>query len=441
MSYAYAQKKRGTAGNAPPSHGGGMDTAGRNIPNSVRLSMLEAGQAAPTAADKGRRVDMPEAMRAKMDSSFGMDFSGVKLYESETLGQTGAEAMARGNEIAFAPGKLDFASREGTALLGHELSHVASQARGEVRGNGFLLDGGLEARADREGAMAARGESVYGGAAAPLSAASAAPMAGPMQASKGKKNQPMDQKMRQKYISEIAGRTGTDDEKARLNGLNDADLQAEYQDYSDKMNIAREAIDAHLYYRNKAEVRHRMRNGKNASLDDYDEERMERLRRAADSKYLGRAYLERKLQYGKGMLADREKMEKEGKYDNDYMDMMAATGESGNRFRELSNVAGMLNLSNELDTEGMETFKKESTAWTDAEDEMLTKASDIDKRFTDSKYGGGSGDEDSQEEARSREHETRKKPLWGRKLGNFNAKKESPELKRFFKKKAEEEKT
>ena len=188
MSYAYAQKKRGTGQNKAPSHGGGgMDTAGKNIPNSVRLAMLEAGQAAPTAADKGRRVDMPEAMRSKMENAFGMDFSGVKLYESETLGQTtDAEAMAQGNEIAFAPGKLDFASQEGQARLGHELSHVASQARGEVHGNGFLLDGGLEARADREGAMAARGESVYGGAVAPLSAASAAPMAGPMQAAKGK---------------------------------------------------------------------------------------------------------------------------------------------------------------------------------------------------------------------------------------------------------------
>ena len=195
MSYKYAQKKRGTAQDkAPSKSGGGMDTAGRNIPNSVRLAMLQSGQAAPTAADKGRRVDMPEAMRAKMESSFGMDFSGVKLYESETLGQVSdAEAMAQGNEIAFAPGKLDFASQEGQARLGHELSHIASQARGEVHGNGFLLDGGLEARADREGAMAARGESVfssapYGGAVAPLSAASAAPMAGPMQAKgKGKK--------------------------------------------------------------------------------------------------------------------------------------------------------------------------------------------------------------------------------------------------------------
>ncbi|MBQ9349279.1 MAG: DUF4157 domain-containing protein [Oscillibacter sp.] len=190
MSYAYAQKKREAAQTtaAPQHSGGAMENS---IPNSVRLAMLEAGQISPTAADKGHRVDLPEAMRAKMENSFGMDFSAVKLYESAMLGQTGAEAMAQGNEIAFAPGKLDFSSMEGQARLGHELSHVASQARGEVHGNGFLLDSGLEARADREGAMAARGESVYGndygGAVAPLSSASPASMDGPMQAKSGDK--------------------------------------------------------------------------------------------------------------------------------------------------------------------------------------------------------------------------------------------------------------
>ena len=60
---------------------------------------------------------------------------------------------------------------------------MVSQARGEVTGSGFLNDSALEARADREGAMAAAGRQVYAGpVTAPLS--SAAPAAGPMQASK-----------------------------------------------------------------------------------------------------------------------------------------------------------------------------------------------------------------------------------------------------------------
>ena len=60
-----------------------------------------------------------------------------------------------------------------------------SQQRGEVTGSGFLNDYALEAR----------GESVYGGATAPLSAASAAPAAGPMQAkrNKGETTQPQEE--------------------------------------------------------------------------------------------------------------------------------------------------------------------------------------------------------------------------------------------------------
>ncbi len=150
-----------------------------SIPNSAQLTEL------------GHQVDMPVVMREKMEGAFGMDFSAVKLYENRAVSDAGAEAVTRGSRIAFAPGKLDFSSTRGQALLGHEMSHVASQARGEVRGSGFVNDSALEARADQEGLKAARGESIaagYGGAAAPLSNASAASAAGPMQAKSGKRD-------------------------------------------------------------------------------------------------------------------------------------------------------------------------------------------------------------------------------------------------------------
>ena len=135
---------------------------------------------------------MPVVMREKMEGAFGMDLSGVKLYENKAVGKAGAEAVTQGSRIAFAPGRLDFSSTHGQALLGHEISHVASQARGEVKGSGLVNDHALEARADREGLMAARGESVasgYGSASAALSNASAASASGPMQAKSGKKKQ------------------------------------------------------------------------------------------------------------------------------------------------------------------------------------------------------------------------------------------------------------
>ena len=176
MSYSYAQmkKKSSSKTNAESFSGGKKETS---LPNSTRLSQL------------GHQVDMPTVMREKMEDSFGMDLSGVKLYENRAVADAGAEAVAQGSKIAFAPGKLDFSSLHGQALLGHEISHAASQARGEVKGSGLVNDPALEARADREGLMAARGESVtmgHGGASAAFSNASAASAAGPMQAKSSK---------------------------------------------------------------------------------------------------------------------------------------------------------------------------------------------------------------------------------------------------------------
>ena len=183
MSYTYAERKRG---NAAPK----KDAA----PAQPSLEALRSGSAAPTAEQKGHRVDLPEAMREKMETAFGADLSAVKLYESEAVGEAGANAITQGSEIAFAPGMLDFTSFEGQALLGHEISHVVSQARGEVTGGGFLNDHALEARADAEGAMAAAGQQV----SAPMSAVSAAPAAGPMQADKAerKSNKKIDKLLR-----------------------------------------------------------------------------------------------------------------------------------------------------------------------------------------------------------------------------------------------------
>ncbi len=147
------------------------------------IGELAAG-ARPTREQMGHRVDLPEAVREKMENAFGADFSGVRLYESQTVEDAGAEAMTQGQNIAFAPGKLDLTGTAGQALLGHELSHVVSQARGESAGHGLLADAGLETQADRQGMMAARGESVYRGPVSPIGTSSAMSAAGPMQAKK-----------------------------------------------------------------------------------------------------------------------------------------------------------------------------------------------------------------------------------------------------------------
>ena len=171
MGYTYTGKKRADK----PAEKTGTPA------QEPSLEALRTGAAKPTSEQMGRRVDLPDAMRSKMENAFGADLSAVKLYESETVADAGAGAIAQGSNIAFAPGMLDFSSFGGQALLGHEISHVVSQQRGEVTGGGFLNDHALEARADREGAMAAAGQTVAMPSAA-MSSASAAPSVGPMQA-------------------------------------------------------------------------------------------------------------------------------------------------------------------------------------------------------------------------------------------------------------------
>ncbi len=172
MSYTYARREHtgNAAKTARPAKGPG-------------IGELAAG-ARPSAEQMGHRVDLPEAVREKMEASFGADFSNVKLYESQTVADAGAEAMTQGQNVAFAPGRLDLTSTAGQALLGHELSHVVSQARGESAGRGFLNDPHMEAQADRQGMLAAQGGSAYEGPVTPIGASSAAPVSGPMQAKK-----------------------------------------------------------------------------------------------------------------------------------------------------------------------------------------------------------------------------------------------------------------
>lgn len=103
----------------------------------------------------GARRAAPASVLSEMSQRMGADFSDVELYESPLVAQHGAQAAASGSKVAFAPGMLDFSSQKGLSLLGHELSHVASQSRGEVSGSGLVQDSALEHKADAEGARAA----------------------------------------------------------------------------------------------------------------------------------------------------------------------------------------------------------------------------------------------------------------------------------------------
>lgn len=121
---------------------------------------------------------MPGEVRAKMETSFGADFSGVRVHEGSQAASIGARAYTQGADLHFAPGEYQPGSQSGQELIGHELAHVVQQGQGRVqatkqaKGVAVNDDFGLEREADEMGARAARGESASGGSDAAPAASS-----------------------------------------------------------------------------------------------------------------------------------------------------------------------------------------------------------------------------------------------------------------------------
>ena len=79
MSYSYDTRKK------PAGKAGVANTAAP--PEAVQTNLT------PMATDKGNRVDLPDAMRAKMENAFGADLGAVKLYESQAVAAAGARQV------------------------------------------------------------------------------------------------------------------------------------------------------------------------------------------------------------------------------------------------------------------------------------------------------------------------------------------------------------
>lgn len=74
---------------------------------------------------------LPDDVQAKMEKSFGTDFSSVRVHtNSGKPADVGALAYTQGNDIHFAPGQYSPDTSHGQALLGHELTHVVQQKAG-----------------------------------------------------------------------------------------------------------------------------------------------------------------------------------------------------------------------------------------------------------------------------------------------------------------------
>jgi hypothetical protein len=91
-----------------------------------------AAVAAEIEQQSGKGSPLPAAVLAQMNSSFGMDFSKVRIHHDNAAAklccELNAQAFTHGLDIYFNEGKYNPESDEGRLLLAHELTHVAQQS-------------------------------------------------------------------------------------------------------------------------------------------------------------------------------------------------------------------------------------------------------------------------------------------------------------------------
>lgn len=106
--------------------------AGHQGESAVPTSSAPSTPRAQTAELGGGRP-LSDAERAPAESRLGADFSKVRLHAegaaADATERLGARALARGSDVAFAPGEYTPQRPASQQLLTHELTHVAQQAR------------------------------------------------------------------------------------------------------------------------------------------------------------------------------------------------------------------------------------------------------------------------------------------------------------------------
>jgi len=189
-----------------------------------------SGLSDPLRAPRGSAI--PARVRKSMERSFGASLGSVRLSEAPELASAGLEAVARGDDILFAPGRLDLDSKQGLALLGHELTHVLQQRAGQVRSEGGInADAALEAEANRHGGLAAEGLRIPPPSLGPAPAQPAAPAQakGPLKGLKqlfGNKKEP-------RLLTDDDLETPLTQEGIQLGSLNDDVVRGEFREALD----------------------------------------------------------------------------------------------------------------------------------------------------------------------------------------------------------------
>lgn len=100
-------------------------------------SSVDPQTATRLASPTGGR-QLPDTVRAPMESAFGADFSQVRVHHDGAAAQlsrdVSAKAFTHGNDIYFGSGTFNPSSDQGKHLLAHELTHVVQQQQGRDSG-------------------------------------------------------------------------------------------------------------------------------------------------------------------------------------------------------------------------------------------------------------------------------------------------------------------
>ena len=105
-------------------------TISRSVSGSEGVAVDTATEGGINAS-RGGGQPIPEALRSRMESGFGADFSGVRLHTDSRAVDLSqdiqAKAFTYGNDIYFNRGQYSPDTTQGQHLIAHELTHVVQQ--------------------------------------------------------------------------------------------------------------------------------------------------------------------------------------------------------------------------------------------------------------------------------------------------------------------------
>lgn len=119
----------------------------------------------------GAGAELPRDVRTRLEASFGLDLTPVRVHTDGAADRLGARALNHGRHIHFGGGEYAPHSDDGYALLAHEVAHIAQLALGQappaVRAkiDHLIVASAIESDADVMAERARRDQPAWSGAA------------------------------------------------------------------------------------------------------------------------------------------------------------------------------------------------------------------------------------------------------------------------------------